>query len=163
MANTLIPIEERTLTPHEVEVVDARRRRGQLLLTIGLQLLVVTTLVGVLWVGQDLTHSLAGSTPCSTGRLAPALDQQSASCGDWRCAAGSTSLRAISRFRVWEHTSPEESRAIARLSSFSTHNRGIRRSIERSYPASNRSTTFHGSHSLHTGSGSFAGRTVSAT
>lgn len=57
MANTLIPSEERSLTPHEVDVLDARRRRGQLLLTIGLQLAVVTTLVGVLWVGQDLTHS----------------------------------------------------------------------------------------------------------
>lgn len=57
MANTLIPIEERTLTPAQVELLDRRRRRGQLLLTIGLQALVVTTLVGVLWVGLDLTHS----------------------------------------------------------------------------------------------------------
>ncbi len=63
MANTLIPVEERTLTPREVEALDARRRRGQLLLTIGLQLLVVTTLVGVLWVGQDLTHSPGWSHP----------------------------------------------------------------------------------------------------
>lgn len=57
MANTLIPVEERSLAPIDVERVDARRRRGQLLLTIGLQMAVVTTLVGVLWVGQDLTHS----------------------------------------------------------------------------------------------------------
>lgn len=57
MANTLIPIEERNLTPREVELLDARRRRGQLLLVVGLQMAVITTLVGVLWVGQDLTHS----------------------------------------------------------------------------------------------------------
>ncbi len=63
MANTLIPIEERNLTPREVELLDRRRRRGQLFLTIGLQLLVVTTLVGVLWVGQDLTHSPGWSHP----------------------------------------------------------------------------------------------------
>ncbi len=63
MANTLIPFEERTLTPHEVEQLDARRRRGQLLLVIGLQMAVVTTLVSVLWVGQDLTHSPGWSHP----------------------------------------------------------------------------------------------------
>ena len=63
MANTLIPIEERNLTPDQVETLDKRRRRGQLFLTIGLQLLVVTTLVGVLWVGQDLTHSPGWSHP----------------------------------------------------------------------------------------------------
>ena len=57
MANTLIPFEERNLTPYDIERLDSRRRRGQLLLVIGLQMTVVTTLVGVLWVGQDLTHS----------------------------------------------------------------------------------------------------------
>ena len=72
MANALIPVEERTLSPHEVDLLDSRRRRGQLLLTIGLQMLVVTTLVGVLWVGQDLTHSPGWSHPlfywsCITG------------------------------------------------------------------------------------------------
>ena len=30
MANTLIPVEERMLTPDEVEMLDKRRRRGQL-------------------------------------------------------------------------------------------------------------------------------------
>lgn len=57
MANTLIPIEERNLSALDVERLDSRRRRGQLLLTIGLQMGVVTALVGLLWVGQDLTHS----------------------------------------------------------------------------------------------------------
>ena len=72
MANTLIPPEERILTPAEVDALDRRRRRGQLLLTVGLQMLVVTTLVGVLWVGLDLTHSPGWSHPmfywsCFTG------------------------------------------------------------------------------------------------
>ena len=72
MANTLIPVAERTLTPHDVDLLDRRRRRGHLMLTIGLQMLVVTTLVGVLWVGQDLTHSPGWSHPlfywsCLTG------------------------------------------------------------------------------------------------
>ena len=33
MANTLLPIEERNLTPDQVELLDRRRRRGQLFLT----------------------------------------------------------------------------------------------------------------------------------
>jgi hypothetical protein len=56
MANTLIPIEERNLTPDQVERLDRRRRRGQLFLTIGVQCLVVATLV-LLWSGQDATYS----------------------------------------------------------------------------------------------------------
>ena len=75
MPNTLIPIEERNLTPAQVELLDARRRRGHLLLIIGLQSLVVTTLVGVLWVGLDLAHSPGWSHPmfywaCTTGTVA---------------------------------------------------------------------------------------------
>ena len=56
MANTLIPIEERNLTPEEVEVLDARRRRGQLFLVISVQCLIIACLV-TLWAGQDLTYS----------------------------------------------------------------------------------------------------------
>ncbi len=72
MANTLIPLVERNLTPAEVELLDARRRRGQLLLVLGLQTLVVTLLVGILWVGQDLTQSPGLEHPmfywcCTTG------------------------------------------------------------------------------------------------
>lgn len=63
MANTLIPVEERNLTPQQIVALDTRRRRGQLLLTIGLQAAVVTTVVGVLWVGQDLTYSPGWSHP----------------------------------------------------------------------------------------------------
>jgi hypothetical protein len=57
MSHAPVLTSERHLTPAEVELVDRRRRRGQLLLTIGFQTAIITTLVGVLWVGQDLTHS----------------------------------------------------------------------------------------------------------
>jgi hypothetical protein len=56
MANTLIPIEERNLTPDEVELLDKRRRRGQLFLVLCFQSLIVGTLV-TLWSGQDATLS----------------------------------------------------------------------------------------------------------
>ncbi len=56
MANMLLPIEERNLTPDEVEVLDARRRRGQLYLVICFQCVIVSTLL-TLWSGQDLTYS----------------------------------------------------------------------------------------------------------
>jgi hypothetical protein len=56
MANTLLPIEERNLTPDEVELLDRRRRRGQLCLTIGFQCLIVFFLVTI-WAGQDFTLS----------------------------------------------------------------------------------------------------------
>jgi hypothetical protein len=54
MANTLIPIEERSLTPDQVEALDARRRRGHLLLTICLQTTIISCLL-LLWSGQDAT------------------------------------------------------------------------------------------------------------
>ena len=56
MANTLIPVEERSLTPQQVEALDRRRRRGQLFLVLCFQCLIVATLV-TLWSGQDLTYS----------------------------------------------------------------------------------------------------------
>jgi hypothetical protein len=62
MANTLIPIEERTLTPLEVEALDRRRRRGQLFLVICGQCLIVGVLV-TLWAGQDLTYSPGWARP----------------------------------------------------------------------------------------------------
>jgi len=74
MANTLIPVEERNLTPEEVEHLDRRRRRGQLFLVIGFQFLIVATLVTV-WAGQDITLSPGWAHPmfywdCLTGLLA---------------------------------------------------------------------------------------------
>lgn len=56
MANTLLPIEERDLTPDEVEELDRRRRRGHLFLVLCFQCLIVATLVS-LWAGQDLSYS----------------------------------------------------------------------------------------------------------
>jgi hypothetical protein len=56
MANTLIPVAERNLTPREVEALDRRRRRGQLFLVICFLCLIVGTLV-TLWAGQDATYS----------------------------------------------------------------------------------------------------------
>ena len=56
MAYALLPNAERKLTPDEVENLDKRRRRGQLFIVIGVQCLIVTTLLSV-WVGQDLTYS----------------------------------------------------------------------------------------------------------
>ena len=53
MANTLLPINERNLSPDQVELLDARRRRGQLCLTICFQMLIVSCLL-LLWSGQDL-------------------------------------------------------------------------------------------------------------
>jgi hypothetical protein len=62
MANTLLPIEERTLTPDQVEQLDRRRRRGQLFLVLCYQCLIVGTLV-TLWAGQDWTLSPGWSHP----------------------------------------------------------------------------------------------------
>jgi hypothetical protein len=62
MANTLLPIEERTLTPDQVEHLDRRRRRGQLFLVLCYQCLIVGTLV-TLWAGQDWTLSPGWSHP----------------------------------------------------------------------------------------------------
>ena len=56
MANILIPVYERELTPDQVEALDRRRRRGQLFLVICFQCLIVSTLL-TLWTGQDLTYS----------------------------------------------------------------------------------------------------------
>ena len=56
MANTLLSPEEQSLTPDEVELLDKRRRRGQLFLVICFQCIIVSVLLS-LWTGQDLTYS----------------------------------------------------------------------------------------------------------
>ena len=56
MANTILPAEERDLTPAQVDQLDRRRRRGQLLLVMGTQFLLIAILV-TLWAGQDATYS----------------------------------------------------------------------------------------------------------
>ena len=62
MANALLPIEERSLTPDEVELLDKRRRRGQLFLVLCLQCTIVGSLV-TLWSGQDFTLSPGWTHP----------------------------------------------------------------------------------------------------
>jgi len=62
MANTLLPIEERSLAPDQVELLDKRRRRGQLFLVLCFQCLIVGTLV-TLWSGQDWTLSPGWTKP----------------------------------------------------------------------------------------------------
>jgi hypothetical protein len=62
MANMLIPVEERHLTPEQVEQLDRRRRRGQLLLNIGFQTFIIGMIV-TLWAGQDLTYSPGWAHP----------------------------------------------------------------------------------------------------
>ena len=62
MANTLLPIEERNLTPDQVEQLDRRRRRGQLFLVLCFQTLIIGTLV-TLWAGQDWTLSPGWTKP----------------------------------------------------------------------------------------------------
>jgi hypothetical protein len=56
MANLLIPAEERTLTPAQVELLDKRRAWGLTLQVIA-GLFVVIGVILWLWVGQDLTYS----------------------------------------------------------------------------------------------------------
>ena len=62
MANKLLPIEERNLTPDEVEALDKRRRRGQLFLVICYQCIIISTLLS-LWSGQDMTYSPGWAHP----------------------------------------------------------------------------------------------------
>ena len=62
MANMLIPVEERHLNPEEVEVLDRRRRRGQLFLVLCGQCFIIGTLVTV-WAGQDATYSPGWAHP----------------------------------------------------------------------------------------------------
>ena len=62
MANMLLPIEERNLSPDEVELLDRRRRRGQLYLVICFQCIIVSTLL-TLWSGQDLQVSPGWAHP----------------------------------------------------------------------------------------------------
>lgn len=62
MANTLLTIEERNLSPEEVDLLDRRRRRGQLFLVICVQTLIISLLLTI-WSGQDLTYSPGWAHP----------------------------------------------------------------------------------------------------
>ena len=62
MANTLLPVEERNLTPTQVELLDKRRNRGFMLMVISGQFGIITTLL-LLWLVQDLTYSPGWAHP----------------------------------------------------------------------------------------------------
>ena len=62
MANTLLPLEERNLTPDEVEALDKRRELGHTFLVIAGQFSVIATVL-LLWVGQDLSYSPGWAHP----------------------------------------------------------------------------------------------------
>jgi hypothetical protein len=62
MANSLLPPEERNLTPDQVEALDKRRDLGHTFLVIATQFTVVATVL-LLWVGQDLNYSPGWAHP----------------------------------------------------------------------------------------------------
>jgi nitrate reductase gamma subunit len=62
MANHLLPVEERNLTPNQVEALDKRREWGLTLQVIAGQFAVISVFLS-LWVGQDLTYSPGWAHP----------------------------------------------------------------------------------------------------
>ncbi len=62
MANSLLPPEERNLTPDQVEALDKRRDMGHTLLVIAGQFAMIATVL-LLWVGQDLSWSPGWAHP----------------------------------------------------------------------------------------------------
>jgi nitrate reductase gamma subunit len=62
MTNSLLPLEERNLTPDQVEALDKRRDLGHTFLVIAGQFAVIATVL-LLWVGQDLTCSPGWAHP----------------------------------------------------------------------------------------------------
>jgi len=62
VANTLLPPEERNLTPDQVEALDQRRDLGHTLLVIAGQFTVIAAIL-LLWVGQDLAYSPGWAHP----------------------------------------------------------------------------------------------------
>jgi hypothetical protein len=62
MANSLLPPEERNLTPDQVETLDKRRDLGHTFLVIAGQFTVIATVL-LLWVAQDLKYSPGWAHP----------------------------------------------------------------------------------------------------
>jgi hypothetical protein len=62
MANTLLAIEERNLTPDQVEVLDKRRNRGLMLMVVSGQFAIITVVL-LLWIVQDLTYAPGWAHP----------------------------------------------------------------------------------------------------
>jgi hypothetical protein len=62
MANMLLPMEERDLTPRQVELLDKRRNRGFVLMVISGQFGIIATIL-LLWLVQDLTYAPGWAHP----------------------------------------------------------------------------------------------------
>ena len=62
MANSLLPPEERNLTPDQVEALDKRRDLGHTLLVIAGQFAVIAVIL-LLLIGQDLAYSPGWAHP----------------------------------------------------------------------------------------------------
>ena len=62
MANVLLPVEERNLTPDQVEALDKRRDLGHTFLVMAGQFAVIATIL-LLWIGQDLAYSPGWAHP----------------------------------------------------------------------------------------------------
>ncbi|MDR3750868.1 MAG: hypothetical protein P4K94_05215 [Terracidiphilus sp.] len=62
MSNSLLPPEERHLTPDQVEALDKRRELGHTFLVIAGQFAVIAAIL-LLWVGQDLSYSPGWAHP----------------------------------------------------------------------------------------------------
>lgn len=62
MANTLLPEEERNLTPNDVALLDKRRNRGLMLMVVSGQFAIITAVL-LLWVVQDVTYAPGWAHP----------------------------------------------------------------------------------------------------
>jgi hypothetical protein len=62
MVNSLLPPEERFLTPDQVEALDKRRDLGHTFLVIAGQFAVIAAIL-LLWVGQDYNYSPGWAHP----------------------------------------------------------------------------------------------------
>jgi hypothetical protein len=62
MANMFLPMEERNLTPRQVELLDKRRNRGFMLMVIAGQFGIISTVL-LLWLVQDLTYAPGWAHP----------------------------------------------------------------------------------------------------
>jgi hypothetical protein len=62
MANTLLAMDERNLTPDQVEVLDKRRNRGFMLMVVSGQFGIITVIL-LLWLVQDLTYAPGWAHP----------------------------------------------------------------------------------------------------
>ena len=91
MANSLLPPEERNLTPDQVEALDKRRDLGHTFLVIAGQFAVIATVL-LLWVGQDLSYSPGWAHP-----MAYYFFRRGDHCGLWDHGAGAAQRHAADR------------------------------------------------------------------